>query len=495
MTGRTEPIGSTLAVAYMTAGVGQLVNQAYVFLIFQYLPLEDVGIFSWAVAIATIYTYAMDFGLPTFLMGELSERRYTIRSVIQVIIASRLPVLVIGGGAFAVYTLTREPTANETAAVGLITLSYTLQLIDGGLAPWFQVRKQQNSLNRIGLVLPVARLTGLGIPAVMGREIDLVEVALLMVMAQVISTATYLLVATRHERLGASPKDWADARVMLGHFRTRGPRLGAMYAVMVLQARLDWLMISVVLSNVALANYSLANRVLEFGMLLAAVLARTSFPWHSRVDRGLSPLGSQLAMMQRLFVWFSASVGVVLFFCVPPLVAVVFDDKYVGAATAIRLMALVSPVFMLNQYLFYLFLVQRQEQNFTVLVLGTTAVQVGLNLLLLPRIGILGAAVAMSVMGILLHGGQLVLLVRHGYLRLAEAIRFDVFVFVSTGVLGFLWLADVGPLIGTGVASAAVAVLAILLLLETDDGPILREYARSMAGRSMARLSGSGAKP
>jgi O-antigen/teichoic acid export membrane protein len=494
MLARRETIGSTLLFAYASTGLTLVANQAYVFLIFRCLPIESVGLYSWAIAVATIYVYAMDFGLPAFLMGELSERRYRLRAVIQVILITRTPVLVLGVAGLIAWISLYHPTRAESLAMGLVTTSYTIQLVDGGLAPWLQLRLQQNALNAIGVVLPLARLLGIIVPLGLRREFDLTYVGLVMVATQVASTASFVIYAARDARHTLPAPATNGALLMLRHFRQRGPRLGVMYILMGLQARLDWLMVSALVSRVALANYSLANRVIEFGMLLAGVLARTSFPWHSRADADNAPLGARLAIMQRLFAWFSALLGVGLFFWVPPLIQLFFGGRYAGAASATRLMTLATPVFMLNQYLFYILLVRRREHSYTYLILAATVLQVGVNLALLPRLGIAGAAVGMLVMGVSLHGGQLVLLVRDKALQLAEAFRLEAFVFGSAAVVAALWLADVGPAIGTFAGLAAVGALGMALMMERGDRPMLREYAIFAAERSMARLLRSGAK-
>jgi len=481
-------------LAYVSAGISQIANQAYVLLVFRCLPIESVGLYSWAIAIATISTYAMDFGLPAFLMGELSERRYRLRAVMQVILLTRALALVLGVVGIAVWMSLSHPRPAEAIAVGMVTLSYTIQLVDGGLAPWFQVRQQQNALNTIGLVLPLGRLLGIGIPLSLAWKVDLTYVVVVMVAAQVVSTAGFVTFAANAARRTPPEPGTDGARVMLRHFRERGPRLTAMYGLMVLQARLDWLMVSAILSKVALANYSLANRVIEFGMLLAGVLARTSFPWRSRADANDQGLRAQLAIMQRLFAWFSALLGVGLFFWVPPLVSLFFGDKYEGAATATRLMTLASPLFMLNQYLFYMLLVRRQERSYTYLIFMTTALQAVVNLALLPRIGIAGAALGMLVTGVSLHAGQLVLLVRDKALQVGEALRLEVFLFGSAAVVTSLWLIGTGAAMGTSVALAAVVVLGAVLMLETEERPMLPEYAILAARRLMPRVLRPGAK-
>jgi O-antigen/teichoic acid export membrane protein len=261
----------------------------------------------------------------------------------------------------------------------------------------------------------------------------------------------------------------------------------------VLQARLDWLLVSAILSRIALANYSLANRVVEVAMLVAGVLARTSFPWMSRSDADQPDLRARLALTRRVFVCFSVLLGVEMFYWVPILIHTLFGDKYAGAEAATRVMALVSALFMLNQYLVYVILARRRERDYTYVLFAATLLQVAVDLVLLPRFGLVGAALGMVAMGIAVHVGQLAVCVREHVIDLVEAVRLDAFLIATVTVVGVFWLSSVGPVVGSIGALVIGGVLGNMLLLQSADRRLLREYMVAIAGYWTSRPSQSGA--
>lgn len=471
MTLARERMGWTLLVAYFSTGAGQVASQLFFFLILRYLSVEGVGLYSWAIAIATIYAYIMDFGLGIFLVGELSKTVYGLKSVIRLVLWARLPLVVIGIIGLEGWARLAHPSIKEYWTLALVTLTSVIQLIDIGLISWFQVRQRQNLVNMVTLVSPLGRLAGLALFLIMGRPMSLRLVVVVSLAAQVLGTACLLYMAGREARNDQeSPAALGgELRQLVRRYWERGPLLAMMYSFNILQARLDWILVSVLVTRVALANYSLANKVIELAILVAAVCARTSFPWFSRSDGNELHLRERLALLRRLFVVSCGFFGVGLFFWSWPLVRLFFGDKYATAETAIRLMTLATVVFMLNQYLLYVVLTHKLEKIYTYLIVLSTGLQVVVDLILLPRIGIAGAAVGMLVMAAGIHVGQLLLLQRHQALTNGEIFRMETFVLGSIGGLAAAWAGGVGPLVGTGAAVLLAGVLGLFIVLGSHD--------------------------
>jgi O-antigen/teichoic acid export membrane protein len=471
MTAVRERMGWTLLVAYLSTGAGQLASQLFFFLVLRYLSLEGVGLYSWAIAISTIYAYIMDFGLGVFLVGELSKTGYGLKSVVRLVLCARLPLVAIGIIGLEGWARLTHPSFNEYWTLALVTLTSVIQLIDLGLISWFQVRQRQNLVNIVTLVTPLGRLMGIALLLVMGQPMSLHLVVGVSLAAQVMGTVSLFYMAGREARGDKEAPSvlGGGLRQLFRRYWERGPLLAMMYSFNILQARLDWILVSVLVSRVALANYSLANKVIEVAMLVAAVCARTSFPWFSRDHENDPQLRERLALLRRLFFVSCGFFGIGLFFWSWPLMRLFFGDKYATAETAIRLMTLATAVFMLNQYLLYVVLAHKLEKIYTYLIILATGLQVVVDLILLPRIGIVGAAVGMLVVAAGMHVGQLVLLKHHQALTTGEIFRLEAFLLGSIGGLAAAWAAGVGPMLGTGAAALLVGVLGLFIVLGSND--------------------------
>lgn len=466
-----ERIGLTLFVAYLSVGLSQVSSQIFFLLVFRLLPVEAVGIYTLAIAVATIYVYVMDLGLATFLVGELSQHPYRLATVLWAILIVRLPVAVLGGLGIQVWAWLVRPAFVDYQIMVLVALTYFLQLLEVSAISWLQVQQQQIAVNLLSVVMPAGRLLGMLFLYWTGYEATLSYVGWLVFLTQSLSALCFLVVVLMSNspaiiKIGVTLQE--ELHQLLQGFWSRGRKLTAMYALVAIQARADWLLVSGLLSKVALANYSLGNKVLELAMLLAGVGARTTFPWLSRTDAGDSFLGSRLALIRRGFVLLSVLICIGLFYWSPVLITLLLGNKYEEADLVVKMLTLGGAIFMLNQYLFYTVLAEKLEREYSGIVIAATLVQFIVDIILIPRLGLMGAVLGLLGMGVTLHVGQLGLLMRRTLLNVDEVIRLEIFMFVSIVFTAFLWLMNLNLVLATLTACGASLLLSRWLILDRD---------------------------
>jgi O-antigen/teichoic acid export membrane protein len=315
----------------------------------------------------------------------------------------------------------------------------------------------------------LVRLVGVLVPAWSGQPITLRYIALLAILAQTFSTAAFLLASSRRandleDHATTSP----GTAAMLRRFWQRGPKLTVTYLLIALQNRLDWLLVAGILSKVALANYSIANKLLELPMLIAGTAARTTFPWLSRPDANEDHTRSPLELWRRIFALCSGLLCGSLFFWLPTVVRLFVGNKYAGAETAIELMILPGSIFMLNQYFFYSLLARKLERDYAWLLLVATILQIIVDLIAMPVLGIVGAVFGMLAMGTLLHLGQIGLLIRRRVLQSSEIRRLEGFLWASIAIAGVLWMVSGYLVLNTVIFWLAAGSLGNFLLLRRD---------------------------
>lgn len=483
-----ERMGSTLLLAYASTGLSQVANQGFFFILLRYLPVESVGIYSWAVAVATIYTYIMDLGLSSFLVGELTQNTYRLRTLLQAVLLLRLPVLALGGLLLAGWAALSEPSRPELTALGLLTLTYVMQMIDGAVVPWFQAARRQNAANLLALVVPLGRLACIVGLLAATRTMTLAQVVWISLLTQVAGTLVLVFAARRSQ--GPAPVESGGVRQLLSHFRQRGPGLALMYCLNVLQARLDWILVAALVSHVALASYSVANKVIEVAMLMAAIWARTSFPWLTRSDAQSPEVQHQLGVLRRLFIVSTGLCTVVLFFGAPILIELFFGSKYAETRVPLALLTLATAIFMQNQYFLYDLLSSGLEKTYTTIIVAASLGQVLLNCWLLPRIGVVGAALTLVITGVAMHAGQVALLVRAGKLGCDEVVRMEAFALALTGGLAVAWWLDASRL-AAGVALLACAgFFGLRVILNASDRAHLAERWNQVRMRFRGKAAG-----
>jgi O-antigen/teichoic acid export membrane protein len=462
-----EPVTQTLAVAYVSTLSAQAASQAFYLLLFGWLTVADVGVFSWAVAAATIYAYTADLGFNTFLVGELSARRYRLITVARAVLALRLPAFALGAVLLAIWSVVAGPSPREVHTVSLVSGAYMVQLLESSAAYWLQVRQRQNLVNGLGVVTPVGRVVGLLL--CWGRPLELSYVVSLVLATQLLGSSLIVgcaLVDARRDV--AAPDGAAGIWDLLGAFRRRGPKLALLYGLMALQSRLDWLIVSSMLSKTALASYAVANKLLESALLLAGVAARTAFPWLSHRDADDAVIRRKLERLRQGFAAGSALICCVLYFWAPTVLRLFFGDRYIDAETPARILSLGGAVFMLNQYYLYVLLAGHLERQYIPWLAVATGLQVLTDVALIPSLGIRAAAFGMIAMGIVVLIAQLTLAAKHGKLDRREVLELQGFIILQVAVVALSGWFVPNRVLATGLACGGIVILAAALLHRRD---------------------------
>jgi O-antigen/teichoic acid export membrane protein len=244
--------------------------------------------------------------------------------------------------------------------------------------------------------------------------------------------------------------------------------LSATHGAELLYYRVDTLLIGYFLSPTAVGFYTLAKQISEFVMKPAAALGFTVSPqFGTHKTNGDLSLAAQLyetAFVHTVIIYVPAIAGMAL--VARPAVEFIFGSDYLGAVPVIQVFALYTLLVTIdnitNSGLDYL-----GRANARALAKGGTAIaNLGLNVALIPRYGIVGAAVATVVSFSVLVAIELFVMYRELPLSVGRMARqFAIAVGVSIGMslaVRFLipYVSGLPSLVG--VVSIGVAVWAVL---------------------------------
>lgn len=160
----------------------------------------------------------------------------------------------------------------------------------------------------------------------------------------------------------------------------------------------DVLLIGLLLTNAEVGIYTAAYRLCFFMRGFSISINHSYLPAFTRLYKEDPAQLSKLAtQMMELGIWLSAPFVVGGFLLAEPLMTTFFGAAYTDGAGAMRLLLLSIGFQFLYGTFHNLFLVaHRLRTELVVLGMGA-ALNIGLNLLLIPRYGILGAAVATAI--------------------------------------------------------------------------------------------------
>ncbi len=365
-------------------GAGVLVSV----LIGRHLGPADFGLLNFAVALTALFSAIAAFGLPSVIVRDVISRPQER----DIILGSALLLRLIGGAtALALVVLTvqligcRDSTAIVLIA-GLAVLPQAWDVIDYDYQARLQARSIVIARNTAFATLAVLRVTLvlLGAPVIWFAWALCGEAALNALLfirrSRADGFSIALSAATRQELRRLAATSW--------------PLVIAGLSVSVYM-RIDQVMLGQMMGNLGVGMFSAAVRVSEALYFLPVAIATSVAPALTALyHRSTAEYERRFLQVTRTLFW--AALGVALVFAVfsKPIVLALYGVKYAAAAPVLAIHAWAGVLVSLG-VCGTLWLTNAGYLTCSMYqTLVGAAVNVGLNLVLIPRFGLIGAACA-----------------------------------------------------------------------------------------------------
>jgi len=402
----TEHIGSGLAAQTMWALsskiITALLNAATMFLIVRLLLPDEYGKFSLVISIATLWFVVAEFGVGISVSKHVAQYRGTNRALASgfMVYGFLVQVAFAGAGAAACFLsagyvarLLRVPELQGLLWLG--SLLVILRPLQSYCLMGFLGFQKLNYYATVEVVREGARLAGsalllsvgLGAAGAVGAKA-----------ASFALSAVLGLIIVWHAFVRGTPWRVRDSRAIVSQVMRLSPAILVISASDLLYTELTVPILGFFLNVEQVGYYSLPMRITVMLQMPAHALALAVAPRFAASD------GQSKAAVRALF---AGTVKTLLIFYVPvmfglialapELITLAFGAQYLPSADIMRLYAIyllaVSIGILLALALIYL---GRARARAVVMVcIGLT--NVGLNLIMIPRLGIRGAATAMLI--------------------------------------------------------------------------------------------------
>lgn len=402
-----------LTTAALTIGrvVALLAGIATVSVASRYLGLHDFGALSVGMAYSSLFAVLTDLGLSTVATREISrepEREpHVIATVLGVGLVMAIAAAALGVGLMlAIYGGSHEARTREAI---LILLSQVLVTPVTGATRAFFTARQRGYLiawGDITLAAGMALFTAIAAAANLGFRAVVIAIAGGYITQALVMGALAL-------RAGAKP---GLRRRGGSHLVRLALPLAGTLLLNYLYFRLDVLLLSWLKTDVDVARYSLAYRVLEGLMVLPSYVMLALFPAIARAEfdrpRLAITVGTALSALEAAALPLAALMAMFS----PEIVILLGGHKYAPAAPALAILAVALAIsYVAGVFGSALMALGRQRTLFW-LALAPLGVNLVMNLLLIPPLGASGAAIAVGLseaVGLAVVGGY--------YIRVAGA--------------------------------------------------------------------------
>ena len=383
------------------------IGLASIAILTRYLGPEDYGRYTLALTYMQLFAVLADVGLFTIVVREISRDPERTERLVGNTLTLRLALAAAAIALAALISLLLPYDPDVRAAILLAGLPLLFGMLNSTFVTVLQARLRMGravagdvigravSLAAVGLVVAL----DLGFLAVMGTAA-----------AGALATALVTMLLTRRVapvRPRAEPRVWRRLLVM-------ALPLGVALAVNEVYFRADTLIISLYEPYEQVGLYTLAYRMLELTLVFGTVFLTTTFPLLSRAVARDEPRARRTIQLSTdLFVALGAPLvagGLVL---APDLVELAAGSDFEDASTPLRVLLAAGALAWINGVFGYA-LIAKERQLSALWLNGTAlALNVGLNLLLVPRYGIVSAAAVTVASEMLILAGSYVLMRRY----------------------------------------------------------------------------------
>ena len=442
---------------------------AVLMILSRYLGVEGIGNYLLVLSLLALLNVS-DMGVYAIAVRELSSRPGTEDALMGNVLLIRVGLAVVAMVLVSGLALLLSYPAEVTMAVCLASLSYLFTAIGtGGLGTIFvaNLRMEFQVLSNIvqhavflGLVvLVVSQGWGL-IPLVLAYD------------ASILANTVAVFFFSRRWVMPSLRLDLALCRRLLW----ASLPLGLAGVASMAAFRVDMLMLSKMKGAEAVGLYGVAYRFVDLGLGASFFLAISVYPLLSQYHASGHSLGLQRLLQRSVDVTALLAMGlctsVVVF--AEPIISFLASDEFLPAAKTLRILSFALVLIWVNNMLNHaLMAIGRQVMVLWVDIAGLT-VNVGLNLILIPRFGFNGAAVSTVVTEFTLFLAVLFMVTKNlGYLPSFGAAAKLAPVALAAGAAALLLTPDMIPLQAAVLASVFGAGIVITRVITIDDIRVL----------------------
>lgn len=446
--------------------VAKLASVAFFVVMARTLGSGGFGDFMFALSLATVLVVASGFGFDELVTREVARNRDAAHGYLSdtLLLRTLTCVPLLGLGALVVALGDHGDD---------VVLAFVL--VGGGVAienishSWTSLLQAYERQELVALALITQRIAtaaaGIAVLVAGGGLLAASTVFLAGSMLGLVTAA----VAT-HRRV-LRPRLDIDRRRWWPLVRTAVP-IGVNTLLFTVLLKLDQALIGLLAAagNTEVGIYAAAMRLVEATMFIPWAFLAAMLPWLARQEAGAQALtrGYEVGLKVLAVILLPIGLGFVLL--AAPLIDVLYGDEFAGAVLPLRLLGLTTVLYGLNAFAATVMIAQDRPARFAVLLVGVTGLNVLLNIVLVPRQGADGAAIAALASGAVLVVASLSQ-VRHvvGAIRLVRTFAGPVIASIAMAAIALVapGPAVVGFVLGAG--GFALALFAVERTWSPED--------------------------
>ncbi len=475
------PAGSARRVAkntgVQTAGmaVSRIATLVFYVVMARELGQEGFGDYNFALSIGILVAVCglgTDFAMTREIARDIERVHVLFWNAIAIRLSAGAAGVLIAYGV----TLMAGYPSDVTAAVVILGAATWIDVLAGSVASVFRGIEEMTPIAASWVVQRVFT-AGVGSAALLSGA-SLVPVCLIYLAGAFVAIA---FLAFKLVRRGIRPRvelSWPEAQRLLTNSL---PLAGAIVFIAFI-ARVDTVILSLIDGNIAVGIYGAAYRLFEGTLFVSLLAGVAAYPAMSRLGRETTPtIGAAYEMGSKALMVVLIPIGAVFGFFAEPLIDTLFGELYSESIFPMQALGLSVPLWGIFVFTTYVLASQDLQRTIGWVLVFGVALNIALNLLLIPPHSYDGAAVAMSA-SLALIDIALVAVARR-QVGGVDWLRVGLSAVAGAAAMGGVALA-LGPSLGSLVLSL-VAFGVVAYLIESRVYPDDVAFARRTLGRRL----------
>jgi len=454
--------------------ISQIISYAesliYTILVARYLGPQGLGILNFGAALILVFSVFANFGLTTITTREVARDPSKASKYAANVIPIQLLFALLTIGLIVVFVNALGYSQQTIYVVYILSIGLIVSTLSSIFLAIFQAFEQLEFQSIVWVITSVVQLCGAVIAIQL--HLNVAVFALILLLTGGVGLAYVYVICVRRffvPRLEADFTFWKSTL-------TEAWPMAAMAISVMIYFRIDVVMISVIQGTTAVGFYSVAYTLSEASTVIPSMLIASLFPILSRLHQASkTSFRDTCAQTTRYLLYLALPMAFFVTLWAKPIVPLLYGASFGPSVAALQILIWAAAVMYVTMVLGTAFIAANlQRLNMKLTFIGV-AVNVVLNVLLIPKYSYIGASFATIVTEASGLALSLVILGRCGYdLRFRTMSLppfFGLSVIVAVSIL--LFLRNVPLALITVIDLAVYAVIIYKLGINEQDKRII----------------------
>ncbi len=394
--------------------ISQIINYGegfvYVILLARYLGPQGLGVWNFAVALIAVFSILANFGLTTITTREVARDTSKASKYAANLIPIGLLFALLTTSLIVVFVNALGYSQQTIYVVYILAIGMIVNAVAGLLFAIFQAFERLEFQAVVLVIGSVVQLCGAVIAIQL--HLNLVAFALVSLVSSGAGLAYAYVICIRRffvPHLEADFTFWK--RVLIEAWP-----MAAVAISVIIYFRIDVIMISFIQGTTAVGFYSVAYSLSEASLVVPSMFIASIFPIISRLYQASNTsFRDTCALSMRYLLYLALPIAFLVTLWAKPIVPLLYGAGFAPSVLALQILIWAAAIMYVSMVSGNAFVAANLQRLYMRLTLSMIAVNVSLNLFLIPTYGYVGASFATVVTEAFGLAAGLIILGRHGY--------------------------------------------------------------------------------